>query len=58
VLSFVLREGAKMPTKQLNVRLPGSSLALLNRLMKELGMTQVQVIVVALEYLAHSKKVK
>jgi hypothetical protein len=47
-----------MPTKQLNVRLPGSSLALLNRLMKELGMTQVQVIVVALEYLAHSKKVK
>lgn len=41
-----------MTTKQLNVRLPASSHDLLTRLMEQTGMTQVQVIIVALEHLA------
>jgi hypothetical protein len=41
-----------MATKQLNVRLPASSHALLKDLEERLGMTQVQVIIVALEHLA------
>lgn len=41
-----------MATRQLNVRLPHSSHALLTELEERLGMTQVQVIIIALEYLA------
>lgn len=44
-----------MTTKQLNVRLPRSSHQLLTELGKSLDMTQVQVIIVALEYLAMAK---
>jgi hypothetical protein len=47
-----------MTTKQLNVRLPSSSHALLAELQERLGMTQVQVLVVALEYLALVKGVE
>lgn len=46
-----------MTTKQLNVRLPHSSHDLLTELMQQLGMTQVQVVIVALEHLAMVKNV-
>lgn len=46
-----------MTTKQLNVRLPHSSHNLLAELMHQLGMTQVQVVIVALEHLAMVKGV-
>ncbi len=45
-----------MTTKQVNIRLPHSSHALLTALQERLGMTQVQVIIVALEHLALVKK--
>jgi hypothetical protein len=49
--------GKKTPTrsvltKQLNVRLPRHSHDLLDALMSDLDMTQVQVLIVALEHLA------
>lgn len=46
-----------MATRQLNVRLPVSSHALLEELGARLGMTQVQVIIVALEHLALAKNI-
>lgn len=46
-----------MATKQLNVRLPHSSHQLLTELGESLGMTQVQVIIVALEHLALVKNI-
>lgn len=46
-----------MTTKQVNIRMPHSSHELLNELMDQLGMTQVQVIIVALEHLALVKGV-
>ena len=47
-----------MPNKQLNIRLPGNSLRQLAALQNKLGMTQVQIIMLALERLANQEKVK
>lgn len=42
-------------SKQLNVRLPDSTRELLDELMERLDMTQVQVLIVAIEHLAAIK---
>ena len=47
-----------MPNKQLNIRLPDNSLRQLAALQNKLGMTQVQIIMLALERLAKQEKVK
>ena len=54
---LVLLEHCGMATKQLTVRLPHSSHDLLTELQTQLGMTQVQVVIVALEHLALVKGV-
>lgn len=46
-----------MTTKQVNIRMPASSHDLLTAMQEHLGMTQVQVIIVALEHLALVKGV-
>lgn len=56
-LRLAILEHCGMTTKQLNVRLPHSSHELLTELMQQLGMTQVQVVIVALEHLALVKGV-
>lgn len=56
-LRLVLLEYCGMTIKQVNIRMPHSSHELLNELMDRLGMTQVQVIIVALEHLALVKGV-
>lgn len=45
-----------MPKKQLNIRLPDNSSKQLTELQVKLGMTQVQVIMLALERLATQEK--
>lgn len=45
-----------MPRKQLNIRLPDNSLRQLADLQAKLGMTQVQVIMLALDRLATQTK--
>jgi len=45
-------------TKAVNLRLPSSIHQTLTALCKQLGMTQVQVIILALEHLAHIKTPK
>jgi len=47
-----------MPKKQLNVRLPDNSGKQLAALQDKLGMTQVQVVMLALDRLAKQEKVK
>jgi antitoxin component of RelBE/YafQ-DinJ toxin-antitoxin module len=47
-----------MNKKQLNVRLPENTLRQISDLQAKLGMTQVQVIVLALDRLAKQEKVK
>lgn len=56
-LRVAILEHYGMTTKQLNIRLPYSSHDLLTALMEQTGMTQVQVIIVALEHLALVKGV-
>lgn len=53
----IFKGDTTVATKQLNIRLPHSSHALLEELQEHLGMTQVQVIIVALEHLALVKSV-
>jgi antitoxin component of RelBE/YafQ-DinJ toxin-antitoxin module len=47
-----------MPRKQMNIRLPDNSLSQLEALQAKLGMTQVQVVMLALERLAKQEKVR
>jgi antitoxin component of RelBE/YafQ-DinJ toxin-antitoxin module len=54
---LAIMEHCGMTTKQVNIRLPHSSHELMTELQERLGMTQVQVIIVALEHLALVKGV-
>lgn len=47
-----------MTKKQINIRLPDNSLRQLSDLQAKLGMTQVQIIMLALDRLAKQEKVK
>lgn len=47
-----------MPRKQLNIRLPDNSFRQLAALQDRLGMTQVQVLILALDRLTKQEKVK
>lgn len=47
-----------MSRKQLNIRLPDNSIRQLSDLQAKLGMTQVQVLILALDRLAKQEKVK
>lgn len=47
-----------MTKKQLNIRLPDNSLRQLSGLQDKLGMTQVQIIMLALDRLAKQEKIK
>ena len=47
-----------MARKQLNIRLPDNSLRQLSALQDKLGMTQVQIIMLALDRLAKQEKVQ
>lgn len=56
-IRLVILEHCGMTTKQVNIRLPHSSHELMTELQDHLGMTQVQVIIVALEHLALVKNI-
>ena len=47
-----------MPKKQLNIRLPDNSLKQLSDLQTKLGMTQVQIIMLALDRLESNEQAK
>jgi antitoxin component of RelBE/YafQ-DinJ toxin-antitoxin module len=46
-----------MPRKQINIRLPDNSLRQLAALQDKLGMTQVQIVMIALDRLAKQEKI-